>query len=161
LVKNSGVSGGWASLALGSTAAFAAIGTLASGWIVGRWNLVTVGLITHGLLSAAVLGLLLFSYTGVIAALGVQSVCLGLAIGAGNVFWTMVLKRRLGDSAFDYNYSIWYFFVVATLLTAPVIAGFLYDATGTYTAALTFLLAAALAGGIIGVFAALERPNAS
>jgi MFS family permease len=161
LVKNSGVSGGWAPLALGSTAAFAAIGTLASGWIVGRWNLVTVGLITHGLLSAAVLGLLLFSYTGVIAALGVQSVCLGLAIGAGNVFWTVVLKRRLGDSAFDYNYSIWYFFVVATLLTAPVIAGFLYDATGTYTAALTFLLAAALAGGIIGVFAALERPDAS
>jgi hypothetical protein len=36
-------------------------------------------------------------------------------------------------SAFDYNYSIWYFFVVATLLTAPVFAGFLYDATGTYT----------------------------
>jgi len=160
LVKNSGASGGWASLALGSTAAFAAIGTLASGWIVGRWNLVTVGLITHGLLSAGVLGLLLFSQTDAIAALGVQSVCLGLSIGAGNVFWTTVLKRRLGDSAFDYNYSIWYFFVVATLLTAPVIAGFLYDATGTYTVALIFLLATALAGGIIGVLAALERPDA-
>jgi MFS family permease len=160
LVKSLGVSSGWASLALGSTAAFAAVGTLASGWIVGRWNLVTVGLITHGLLSAGILGLLLFSQTGAIAALSVQSVCLGLAIGAANVFWTTVLKRRLGDSAFDYNYSIWYFFVVATLLTAPVIAGFLYDATGTYTAALILLLAAALAGGIIGVLAALEQPDA-
>jgi MFS family permease len=161
LVENSGVSGRWASLALGSTAAFAAIGTLASGWFVSRWNLVTVGLVTHGLVSAGVLGLLLFSQTGSLASLSVQSVCLGLSIGAANVFWTTVLKRRLGDSAFYYNYSIWYFFVVATLLTAPVFAGFLYDATGTYTLALTFLLASALAGGIIGVLAALERPDAS
>jgi len=161
LLENSGVSGGWASLALGSTAAFAAIGTLASGWFVSRWNLISVGLVTYGLLSAGVLGLLLFSQTGSIAALSVQSVCLGLSIGAANVFWTTVLKRRLGDAAFDYNYSIWYFFVVATLLTAPVLAGFLYDATGTYTWALTVLLATALAGGIIGVLAALERPDSS
>jgi OFA family oxalate/formate antiporter-like MFS transporter len=97
-----------------------------------------------------VAGLLVFAKTHHPAALVVQVVCFGMAIGGCDVFWTTLLKERIGEAAFAYGYGVWYSFVVATLLLGPIVAGLLYDASGSYTVALLVLAAAAIAAGFIG-----------
>jgi MFS family permease len=158
LIEESGVSPRWASLALGSTAAFAAVGTLIIGWVTDRWRVVGVAILEHGLLLAGVLGLLLFTRTHALLPLIVHMACFGMAIGGGDVFWTTVLKRLLGDEIFAYSYSIWYFFVVIVLLIGPIVAGSLYDATGNYTVALMVLAAAAAAAGSVALVVAARTP---
>jgi MFS family permease len=158
LVEEAGVTAGWASVALGSTAAFAALGTLGLGFLADRWSLVAVGVLEHTLLAVGVLGILVFAHTGLRAALLVHVVCFGAAIGGCDVFWTTLLKRRVGESVFSYGYGVWYFFVVITLLVSPVISGHLYDLSGSYTGAVSVLLVVALAAGIIGFVASPANP---
>lgn len=156
LVEESGVSARWASGALGFTAACAAGGTLGLGWLADRWSLLAIGILEHTLLSAGIAALLLFAHTGSSAALIVHVVCFGAAIGGCDIFWTTLLKQRIGEATFSYGYGVWYFFVVITLLIAPVVSGHLYDLSGSYTTAVLVLLAAAVAAGAIG-FAASPR----
>lgn len=158
LVEESGVSGRWAAIALGSTAAFAALGTLLIGVLAQCWRIARVGLIEHVLLALGVAGLLVFAQTQHPAALVVHVVCFGMAIGGCDVFWTTLLKERIGEAAFAYGYGVWYFFVVATLLLGPIVAGLLYDASGSYTVALLVLAAAAIAAGFIGWVASPRGP---
>src|SRR5262249_44190283 len=81
LVEEAGVTARWASWALGSTAAFAAIGTLSLGWLADRWSLTAIGLLEHSLLSAGIVGLLWFAHSGSSAALILHVTCFGAAIG--------------------------------------------------------------------------------
>lgn len=156
LVEEAGVTARWASWALASTAAFAALGTLGLGWLADRWSLAAVGILEHALLATGIVGLLAFAHTGSSAALVLHVVCFGAAIGGCDIFWTTLLKHRVGETTFSYGYGVWYFFVVITLLIAPVVAGHLYDLSGSYTTAVLVLLAAAVAAGVIG-FAASPR----
>jgi MFS family permease len=156
LVEEAGVTAGWASLALGSTAAFAALGTLGIGVLADRWSLAAVGILEHALLCAGVLGLLVFAHTGSGLALLTHVVCFGAAIGGCDVFWTTLLKQRVGETTFSYGYGVWYFFVVLTLLVGPVVSGYLYDLSGSYTTAVLVLLGAAVAAGVIGFVASLR-----
>jgi MFS family permease len=160
LIEESGVTARWASWALGSTAAFAAAGTLGLGWLADRWSLAAVGILEHALLATGIAGLLVFAHTGSGAALMLHVVCFGAAIGGCDIFWTTLLKYRVGEQTFSYGYGVWYFFVVITLLIAPVVAGHLYDLSGSYTTAVLVLLAAALAAGVIGFVAAPRRVGA-
>jgi MFS family permease len=153
LVEEAGVTAHWASWALGSTAAFAAIGTLSLGWLAERWSLTVIGIIEHTLLATGIAALLVFAHTGAGAALVVHVVCFGAAIGGCDIFWTTLLRHRVGDAAFSYGYGVWYFFVVITLLVSPVVAGHLYDLSGSYFTAVLMLLAAAVAAGVIGYIA--------
>jgi MFS family permease len=159
LVEESGVSGRWAAIALGSTAAFAALGTLLIGVLAERWRIARVGLVEHAFLTLGVGGLLVFAETHHPAALLVHVVFFGMAIGGCDVFWTTLLKERIGEAAFAYGYGVWYFFVVTTLLLAPIVAGSLYDASGSYTVALLVLAAAAIATGFIGLVASPRAPQ--
>jgi MFS family permease len=153
LIEESGVRARWASWALGSTAAFAAAGTLGLGWLADRWSLAKVGILEHGLLAGGIVGLLVFAHSGSAVALLVHVVCFGAAIGGCDIFWTTLLKYRVGERTLAYGYGVWYFFVVITLLIAPIVAGHLYDLSGSYTTAVLVLLAAALAAGVIGFLA--------
>jgi MFS family permease len=157
LIEESGVTARWASWALGSTAAFAAAGTLGLGWLADRWSLAAVGILEHALLATGIAGLLIFAHTGSAAALMLHVVCFGAAIGGCDIFWTTLLKYRVGEHTFSYGYGVWYFFVVITLLIAPVVAGHLYDLSGSYTTAVLVLLAAAVAAGVIGFVASPRR----
>jgi OFA family oxalate/formate antiporter-like MFS transporter len=150
LIEESGVTAHWASLALSSTAAFAALGTLGLGWLADRWSLTWVGILEHGLLATWIAGLLLFAHTGSPLALFIHVACFGAAIGGCDIFWTTLLKYRVGERTLAYGYGVWYFFVVITLLIAPVVAGHLYDLSGSYTTAVLVLLGAAVAAGVIG-----------
>jgi MFS family permease len=158
LVEEAGVTARWASWALGSTAAFAALGTLGLGWLAERWSLAAVGILEHSLLCAGIVGLLLFAHTGSGAALVLHVVCFGAAIGGCDIFWTTLLKQRVGETTFSYGYGVWYFFVVITLLIAPIVSGYLYDLSGSYTTAVLVLLGAAVAAGAIG-FASSPRTS--
>lgn len=153
LIEESGVTARWASLALSSTAAFAAAGTLGLGWLADRWSLTKVGVLEHGLLATGILGLIIFAHSGSALALIVHVVCFGAAIGGCDIFWTTLLKYRVGERTLAYGYGVWYFFVVITLLIAPVVAGHLYDLSGSYTTAVLVLLGAAIAAGVIGFLA--------
>lgn len=157
LVEEAGVTAHWASWALGSTAAFAAIGTLLLGWLAERWSLLVIGMIEHGLLALGIASLLVFSHTGSPIALALHVTGFGAAVGGCDIFWTALLRNRIGDAVFAYGYGVWYFFVVITLLLSPVGAGHLYDLSGSYTSAVAILLAAAVAAGVIGVIASPPR----
>jgi MFS family permease len=157
LVEEAGVTAGWASVALGSTAAFAALGTLGLGFLADRWSLIAVGILEHTLLAVGVLGILVFAHTGSSAALLVHVVCFGAAIGGCDVFWTTLLKQRVGETTFSYGYGVWYFFVVITLLVSPVVSGRLYDLSGSYTEAVGVLFVVAIAAGIIGFVASPRK----
>jgi MFS transporter, OFA family, oxalate/formate antiporter len=160
LVEEAGVTAGWASLALGSTAAFAALGTLGMGLLADRWSLAAVGILEHALLCTGIMGLLIFAHTGSSMALLTHVVCFGAPIGGCDVFWTTLLKRRVGETTFSYGFGVWYFFFFVTLLVGPVISGYLYDLTGSYTTAVLVLLGAAAAAGIIGVVASPRTSGA-
>jgi hypothetical protein len=66
--------------------------------------------------------------------------------------------RRLGEASLAYGYGVWYFFIVVMLLIGPIVAGYLYDATGSYTMALVVLATSATAAGLIGLFTAAGTP---
>jgi MFS family permease len=153
LIEEAGVTARWASWALGSTAAFAALGTLGLGWLAERWSLAALGMLEHTLLCTGIVGLLLFAHTGSGAALVLHVVCFGAAIGGCDIFWTTLLRQRVGETTFSYGYGVWYFFVVITLLIAPVVSGYLYDLSGSYTTAVLVLLGAAGAAATIGFVA--------
>jgi MFS transporter, OFA family, oxalate/formate antiporter len=161
LVEEAGVTARWASWALGSTAAFAALGTLSLGLLTDRWSLAAVGILEHALLATGILGLIVFAHTGSGAALIVHVVCFGAAIGGCDIFWTTLLKQRIGEARLSYAYGVWYFFVVITLLIAPVVSGYLYDLSGSYTTAVLVLLGAAIAAGIIGFVASPSQSRAA
>jgi MFS family permease len=160
LIEESGVTAHWASLALSSTAAFAAAGTLGLGWLADRWSLTKVGILEHGLLATGIVGLIVFAHTGSAAALLLHVMCFGAAIGGCDIFWTTLLKYRVGERTLAYGYGVWYFFVVITLLIAPVVAGHLYDLSGSYTTAVLVLLGAAIAAGVIGFLASPRADEA-
>jgi MFS family permease len=160
LIQESGVSAQWASLALGSTAAFATLGSLAMGWLTDRWRLIWVGTLEHSLLAMGVLALLLFVRQPSPIFLMVHAICFGAGIGGADVFWTTVLKQRVGMGVFDHAYGVWYFFQLSTLLLGPVVSGALYDATGNYILSLAVLLASAIPPGLIAVGLTFRRTRA-
>jgi MFS family permease len=157
LVQESGIPARIASFALGSTAAFAVCGALGMGWLADRWTTTGVAVVEHVLLIGGVLGLLIFAKTSAVWALLTHILLFGLAIGGGDVFFAVILKRRFGDDNFATAYSIWYFFCVVTLWAGPIVAGYLYDKTGTYVTALLVLLTASGVSGLVSLLAAIDR----
>jgi hypothetical protein len=74
-----------------------------------------------------------------------------MAIGAADVYFVALLRRRFPTTAVAYLYSAWYFCELGTLLVAPVVAGWLYDLTGHYDRALALLAGSAAIALLLGL----------
>jgi predicted MFS family arabinose efflux permease len=139
VVEGAGFSPRLSSLVLGSTAGFAAVGGLGFGWILDRYSIRAAGVAIHLLLLAGAVALLLVGRSHSATALIVYAVCFGITIGASDLYFVAVLRRRFPKVSVAYSYSAWYFCEILTLLIAGPAAGRVFDLTGNYDATLALL----------------------
>ena len=144
VVEGAGFSPRLASLVLGSTAGFAAVGGLATGWVLDRYSVRAVGIAMHVLLIAGAAGLLLAARDHSVPALVAYAACFGVTIGGSDIFFVTIIRRRFPDVSIAYGYSAWYFTQILTLLLAGPAAGGVFDLTGTYDRTLALLAGSAV-----------------
>ena len=146
VVEGAGFTPRLSSFVLGSTAGFAAIGGLTTGWILDRHSVRAVGLAMHALILIGAVSLLLVSRSHSVVALVSYAVCFGVTIGGSDLFFVALLRRRFPKVSVAYSYSAWYFFEIFTLLVAGPAAGRVFDLTGNYDMTLALLAGSAVLG---------------
>jgi cyanate permease len=137
---------------LGSTAGFAAIGGMASGWLLDRLSVRAVGVAMHLLLIAGAISLLWVAKDHSAAALVSYAVCFGITIGGGDLYFVALLRRRFPAVSLAYSYSAWYFCEIMTLSMSGPAAGRIYDLTGNYDRTLALLAGSAVLATILSLF---------
>ena len=143
VVQGAGFSPSLSALVLGSTAGFAAVGGMASGWVLDRFSVRMVGVAMNVLLLIGALSLLWVARSHSAAALASYAVCFGITIGGGDLYFVALLRRRFPHVSLAYSYSAWYFCEILTLLLAGPAAGRIFDLTGNYNVTLALLAGSA------------------
>jgi MFS family permease len=151
IVQGAGFSPRLSSLVLGSTAGFAALGGLGTGWILDRYSVRAVGVAMHLLLLAGAMSLLLVNRAHSEAALVSYAACFGITIGGGDLYFVALLRRRFANVSLAYSYSAWYFCQILTLLLAGPAAGRVFDLTGNYDRTLALLAGSALVALVLAL----------
>jgi MFS family permease len=148
---------------LGSTAGFAAVGGLASGWCLDRFSVRAVGIVMCLLLLAGALCLMSVAGGHSTAALVGYATCFGITIGGGDLYFVALLRRRFPDVSVAYSYSAWYFCEILTLLLAGPAAGRVFDLTGNYDRTLALLAGSAMLSLVLSLATSLpaSRPTAA
>jgi MFS family permease len=143
IVEGAGFTAALASLVLGSTAGFAAVGSLSVGWILDRASLRNVGVALCGLLLIGALSLLWVNRAHSAAALVSYASCFGFVIGGSDLYFVAFLRQRFPHVSVAYSYSAWYFCQILTLLLGGPAAGLMFDLTGNYDRTLGMLAGSA------------------
>jgi MFS family permease len=144
VVEGAGFSARLSSLVLGSTAGFAAVGGMASGWLLDRISVRAVGIAMHLLLIAGAVSLLWVARDHSSAALISYAVCFGITIGGSDLYFVALLRLRFPAVSVAYSYSAWYFCEILTLSMSGPVAGKVFDLTGNYDRTLALLAGSAL-----------------
>lgn len=157
IVQGAGYSGELTSIVLGSTAGFAALGGLATGWAVDRWPLGRVGVLMHAMLLAGALAMLAVSRTPSVAALVTHAVCFGIMIGGSDIFFVKLMRARFPHVNVDHAYSVWYCVELGTLWLSGIAAGWVFDLTGNYGRTLVLLVVSAMVAAVLSTLAVRRR----
>jgi len=152
VVEAAGFTPRLSSLVLGSTAGFAAVGGLCSGWLLDRFSVRMVGIAMHLLLLAGALSLLWVGWAHSAVALVTYAACFGITIGGGDLYFVALMRCRFPAVSVAYSYSAWYFCEILTLLLAGPAAGRVFDLTGNYDATLALLAGSAVLAGVLSLF---------
>jgi predicted MFS family arabinose efflux permease len=144
IVEGAGFTPRLSSIVLGSTAGFAAVGGMATGWLLDRFSVRAVGIAMNLLLLAGALSLLWVARDHSVAALISYAVCFGITIGGGDLYFVALLRRRFPAVSLAYSYSAWYFCEILTLSLSGPAAGRVFDLTGNYDRTLALLACSAL-----------------
>jgi MFS family permease len=161
VVEAAGFTPRLASLVLGSTAGFAAVGGLFGGWLLDRYSISGVGMGIHSVLLIGAIALLAVARQHSSAALIGYAVAFGTAIGASDLYFVALLRRRFARVSVAYIYSAWYFCELITLSLAPIAWGRLTDLTGNYDRTLAMLVVTSVLALLLGIPAMREAPNAA
>jgi MFS family permease len=157
IVEGAGYSARLASIVLGSTAGFAAVGGLATGWTADRWPLPRVGVLVHGMLLAGAIAMLSVTSAPSIAALLAYAACFGIMIGGSDIFFVKLMRERFPHVNVDHAYSVWYCIELGTLWFSGIAAGWVFDRTGNYGRTLALLVASAAVAAVLTTFAMRSR----
>ena len=152
VVEGAGFSPRLSSIVLGSTAGFAAVGGMASGWLLDRFSVRSVGVAMHLLLMAGAVSLLWVARDHSAAALISYAVCFGITIGGSDLYFVALLRRRFPGVSLAYSYSAWYFCEILTLSMSGPAAGRVFDLTGNYDRTLALLAGSALLASVLSLF---------
>ena len=152
VVEGAGFSPRLSSIVLGSTAAFAAVGGMVSGWLLDRFSVRSVGIAMHLLLVAGAVSLLWVARDHSAAALISYAVCFGTTIGGSDLYFVALLRRRFPAVSIAYSYSAWYFCEILTLSMSGPAAGRVFDLTGNYDRTLALLAGSALIATVLTLF---------
>lgn len=158
VAEGAGFSPRLASLGLGATAGFAAVGGLAFGWLLDRYSIRAAGIAIHLLLVAGAVSLLIVDRAHSATALVFYTISFGCAIGASDLYFVAILRRCFPNVSIAYSYSVWYFCEILSLLIAGPAAGRLFDLTGNYEATLA-LLAGSAAFALLLSIVVWRRPG--
>jgi MFS family permease len=158
IVEGAGFTPRLSSIVLGSTAGFAAVGGMATGWLLDRFSVRAVGIAMNLLLLTGALSLLWVARDHTVAALISYAVCFGITIGGSDLYFVALLRRRFPAVSLAYSYSAWYFCEILTLSLSGPAAGRVFDLTGNYDRTLMLLAGSALLALILS--AALLRTKA-
>jgi MFS family permease len=142
---------------LSSTAGFAALGGLVTGWMVDRLPLPRVGALMHGLLLAGAVALVSVNAAPSVAMLIAYAACFGITIGGSDIFFVKLMRERFPHVNVDHAYSVWYCIELGTLWLSGIIAGWVFDLTGNYTRTLALLAASAVIAAILTTLAVRTR----
>ena len=157
IVEAAGYTPQLASFVLGSAAGFAAIGGLATGWMLDRFPLARVAILVHGLLVIGAVSLLIVNRAPSVAALAAYAGCFGFTIGGSDLFFVALMRERFAKVHIDHCYSTWYCTELVTLWISGAVAGWVFDLTGNYTRTMTLLVASALIATVLSTFAVRSR----
>lgn len=136
VVQGEDISAKTASLVLGATAGFAALGALAIGWLIDRFPFPLVITVQFTLMILGVSCLLASTRSPSVATLAAHAGCFGLAVGGSEPFWITLIRRRVPFHLFQQAWGVAYFLELAFIVIAPFMAGLLYDVFGNYERAL-------------------------
>ena len=153
IVEGAGYSARLASIVLGSTAGFAALGGLAVGWMADRWPLGGVGALVHGMLLAGAVAMLSVSHAPSIGALVAYAACFGIMIGGSDIFFVKLMRSRFPHVNVDHAYSVWYCIELGTLWLSGIAAGWVFDLTGNYARTLALLVGSAVVAAVLSTVA--------
>jgi MFS family permease len=160
IVEGAGFTAALASLVLGSTAGFAALGSLSVGWILDRASLRNVGVALCGLLLIGALSLLWVNRAHSAAALVSYASCFGFVIGGSDLYFVAFLRQRFPHVSVAYSYSAWYFCQILTLLLGGPAAGLIFDLTGNYDRTLGLLAGSAALALLLSLVIVRPAPAA-
>ena len=158
IVEAAGFTATLASLVLGSTAGFAAVGSLSVGWILDRYSIRAVGIALCLLLLAGALSLLWVARAHSAVALVSYASCFGITIGGSDLYFVAFLRHRFPHVSVAYSYSAWYFCQILTLLLAGPAAGLVFDLTGNYDQTLGLLAGSAALALALALSLFVMRP---
>lgn len=139
---------------VGSIALAAMVGVIVSGMATQRWSTRTLGLLA--LLGFAVSALVLGAISLSDAVPGLPTLVatvllFGLILGGADAVWIEQLRRLSAPQDFPAIYGWWYLTVLVSLTVAPIIAGAIYDAAGSYRPVFV-----GLAAGLVAAMAVLR-----
>jgi MFS family permease len=153
VVETAGYSARLASIVLGSTAGFAAIGCIGTGWLLDRTSLIVSSTLINGLLVFGAGALATATSSNSLLSLVAYAMCFGLAIGGSDVFFVKLMRDTFPRVKVEYTYSIWYCVELLTLWLAPIAAGRLFDLSGGYTRTLELMVVSAAMAAVLSVIA--------
>jgi MFS family permease len=139
VVEGAGFTATLSSIVLGSTAGFAGLGSLSTGWLLDRYSVRKVGIAMSVLLLIGALSLLWIDRAHSTAALLIYASCFGFTVGGSDLYFVALLRRQFPAVSVAFSYSAWYFCQILTLLVGGPAAGRIYDLTGHYAMTLGIL----------------------
>lgn len=149
LLQSAGIAPSTAASALSLTAGAALVGAMVIGYLSDHFSFRLVMGMSLLLMFLGVGGFLLILLHSDLPVLYPSAIAFGLAVGGFDTSIIARLPRVFGPRAFPYVFGVWYFFFLAILLVGPMIAGHLFDLTGSYVNAALAVLVALAASGVI------------
>ncbi len=122
-----------ASLALGSTAAFGAIGSLLMGRMIDRLRPLISVLIQFTFFAVGIASLVALVSGGPIFFLILHAIFFGLGVGGSDVFWIATIKRGVKTQMFPAAWGLGYFAILVGLVIGPMLAGALNDVVHSFS----------------------------
>ncbi len=155
LTESLGYSNGRAAFFIGLMTAFQIVGQLAGGWL---GDLVSKRLIVITCMAMHAVGLLLVAHLGSVTAVVGFAVLHGLAWGTRGPLMQGIRADYFGRSSFGSIMGFSSVILMIGQIAGPVIAGFLYDRTGSYESGFTIIAAFAAAGSVFFMLSSRPAP---
>jgi MFS family permease len=158
LLRANGLALATAASVSGLAGLFGIIGRLSTGYLLDRLPTRPIGTVVF--LSPILAGWLLLSGRGSLLFSSVAVAILGLAIGAEYDIVTFIAARRFGREVFGSIYSIFTAIIGVCSALGPILAGMVFDRTGSYDLYLMMIMAMVLVGAILIAWVPVTPPDA-
>ncbi|MCK9485729.1 MAG: MFS transporter [Dehalococcoidia bacterium] len=157
LTESLGYSNGEAAFFIGLMTAFQIVGQLAGGWL---GDLINKRVIVVGCMAMHAAGLLLVAHLGSLSAVVGFAVLHGLAWGTRGPLMQGIRADYFGRSSFGSIMGFSSMILMIGQIAGPVIAGFLYDRTGSYESGFTIIALIAASGSVFFMLSTRPAPPA-